>query len=71
MQIVVEKELELSQHVANLNASTLPDSYHKSLPGSEHNYSPHMTFYDVRVVRLIRKFVNTGTTLEDSTPYSG
>jgi len=48
MQIVHEKELELSHHVVNLRATSQPDSDHKSLPGSEENYSPNMTFCDVR-----------------------
>jgi len=40
--------LEFTQHVANLKATTQPNSDVKSLPGSQNNYSPQMTFYDVR-----------------------
>ena len=69
MQIVAEKELELSQHVANLRATPQHDSDHKSLPGSEKNYSPHMTFYEVRSSDSVA--VGTRTTPENSTPYSG
>ena len=32
----------------NLKVTTKPDSDQKSLPGSVNNYSPHITFYDVR-----------------------
>ena len=67
IQIVAEKELELSQHVANINASTQPDSDHKSLPGllTTHDFLRH------KIVRLIRQIVETGTTPEDSTSHSG
>ena len=48
MQLIREKELELSQHVANLKATPQPESDNKSLPEIVKNYSPNMTFYDVR-----------------------
>jgi hypothetical protein len=41
MQIVAEKEFEMSQHVANLRAKPQPDSDQKSLPGSEKTHTHH------------------------------
>ena len=65
MKIVAEKDLELSQHVANLNASTRLRPHVPTRVGTQ-----LLTTHDIlrlKIVRL-RQVVDTGITPEDATP---
>jgi len=48
MRTVADKDSAFIQHVEMLRETTHPDSDHKPLPGLQDNYSPQLTFFDLR-----------------------